>query len=214
MLIVLFCSFASYKIDLKLWNWHAFGCALESEILKCMASFPLHYPNLLGGRSFRLEENEFLAVQCRVGRIKLARWEINSKKREKNTWELLNIWTVTAPRKLAVTLLGLWPGLGHSLGFSHLAVLQFLILLSKFSFYFLNRQHWPYCIWLFAFTEDISDVPTNWLVCSLCVIWYRHPLPFTERQHTSLFIIIILTDGAHQASPSVHLMGTDFLRYP
>lgn len=69
LLIVMFCSFASYKIDLKLCNWHAFWCALESEILKCMASFPLHYLNLLGGWSFRLEENEFLAVECRVGRI-------------------------------------------------------------------------------------------------------------------------------------------------
>ena len=38
------------------------------------------------------------------------------------------------------------------------------------------------------------------------------PLPFTEKWHTSLFIIIILADGAHRASPSVHLMGTDFLK--
>lgn len=67
LLILLFCSLPPYTIDLKVWNWRAFWCALESKILKCMASFPLHYPNLLGGQSFRLKVNEFLAVQYRVG---------------------------------------------------------------------------------------------------------------------------------------------------
>lgn len=44
------------------------------------------------------------------------------------------------------------------------------------------------------------------VVCNLV----QAPLPLTERWHTSLFIIIILTDEAHQASPSAHLMRTDF----
>lgn len=43
-------------------------------------------------------------------------------------------------------------------------------------------------------------------VCNLV----QGPLPSTERWHTSLFIVIILTDEAHQASPSAHLMRTDF----
>ena len=38
---------------------------------------------------------------------------------------------MTAPGKLAVTSLGLWPGLVHFLDFLYLAVLQFLILLSN-----------------------------------------------------------------------------------
>jgi len=44
-----------------------FWCVLESKILNCVASFPLYYPNLVGGWSFRLEEKELLAAQCRGG---------------------------------------------------------------------------------------------------------------------------------------------------
>lgn len=53
-----------------------------------------------------------------------------------------------------------------------------------------------------------NGLTSVWLVCNLVQV----PLHSTGRWHTSLFIIIILADGAHQASPSALLMGTDFLR--
>lgn len=74
--------------------------------------------------------------------------------------ELLNILTVTALAKLAVNLLGHCPGLGYPLGLLHLSILQFLALLSKFSFVFyidisladFSCLHLPL---------GISDVPMN-----------------------------------------------------
>lgn len=130
---------------------------------------------------------------------------------EKNTWQLLNIWTVTSPRKLAMTLLGLWP-LGPSFDFTHWTILQLLILLSKFTFRFLHRHHQPCCVWLFALTEGdlscFSEMTSVWLVYNLVQVL----LHSVVRCHTSLFTIIIPADGAHQANPLADLMGTDFLR--